>query len=165
MQQLDPILEEFSDQAFRSYACLLYSECSNPSGKSWVVETYIAENLLWFSYPFNLPKSFLISKQKNDLRLKILFIKALAIKNWKKIVDLQEFFNAINISNKRLIAIKGSIISLLKELVKDNVIHNQIEILFKNNKVKEVSVESLILSSIIRRIKYFKFTENIKIRI
>lgn len=165
LHQLDPILEEFSDQAFRSYACVLYSECSNPSGKSWVVETYVAEDLLWFSYPFNLPKSFLISKQKNDLRLKILFIKALAVKNRKKILDLQEFFNAINVSNKRLVAIKVSIIYLLEELVKDSVIHNKIEILFKNNKVKEVSVESLTVSSITRRIRYLKFTENIKARI
>ena len=64
LHQLDPILEEFSDQAFWGYACFLYSECSNPSGKSWVVETYVAEDLLWFLDPFNLPQSFLISKQK-----------------------------------------------------------------------------------------------------
>lgn len=162
LQKLDPIVEEFSDQAFRSYVCFLYVECANPSGKSWVIDVYVAEELFWFPYPFHLPKSFLISKQKNDLRLKIQFIKALAVNDRKKILDLQEFFNAINVSNKRLVVIKESIIYLLKELVKEKFIHNQIEILFKNSKKKEVLIEFLTASDITRRIKYLKFTENIK---
>lgn len=77
-------------------------------------------------------KSFFISKQKNDLQLKIKFIKALAASDRKKILDLQEFFNAINVSNNHSVVIKESIIYLLKELVKDKIIHNQIEFLFKN---------------------------------
>ena len=123
---------------------------------------YVAEELFWLPYPFHLSKSFLISKQKNDLRLKIQFIKALTVSDQKKILDLQEFFNAINVSNKRLVIIKESILYLLKALVKDKIIHNQIEILFKNSKKEEVLIEFLTASDIKRRIKYLKFTENIK---
>lgn len=81
----------------------------------------------------------------------------------KKILDLQEFFNAINVSNKRLVVIKENIVNLLKELVRNKVIHNPIEILFKNSKKAEVLIEFLTASDITRRIKYLKFTENIEI--
>ena len=162
LHTLDPIIKEFSDGAFRSYVCFLYVECENPSGKAWIVEVFVAGELFWFPYPFQLPKSFLISRQKNDLRLKIRLMKALAVNKQKKILDLQEFFNTINVSNKRLIEIKESIIQLLKELVKDKIIHNQLEIVLKSGKKKEVLIKFLTVSDITRRIKYLKFTENLK---
>ena len=121
-----------------------------------------AEELFFFSYPFQLPKSFLISRQKNDLRLKILLIKSLAVDEQKKILDLQKFFNTINVSNKRLIGIKENIIRLFKELVEDKIIHNQLEIVLKSGKKKEVSVKYLTTSDITRRVKFLKFTENIQ---
>ena len=131
---MDPIVQKFSDGAFRSYVCFLYAECENLSGKAWFVEVFAAEELLWFPYPFQLPKSFLISRQKNDLRLKVRLMKALAVNEPKKILDLQEFFNTINVSNKRLIGIKESIIKLLKELVEEKIIHDHLEIILKSVK-------------------------------
>ena len=89
-------------------------------------------------------------------------MKALAVNEQKKILDLQEFFNTINVSNKRLIGIKESIIQLLKELVKDKIIYNQLEIVLKSGKKEEVLIKYLTASDITRRIKYLKFTENIK---
>ena len=162
LHKLDPIVKEFSDGGFRSYVCFLYAECGNPSTKAWIVEVFAAEELFWFPYPFKLPKSFLVSRQKNDLRLKVQFIKALAVNDQEKLLDLQEFFNTINVSNKRLIGIKENIIKLLKELVEDQIIHNQLEILLKNGKKKDVSIKYLTASDITRRVKYLKFTENIK---
>ena len=44
--------------------------------------------------------------------------------------------NVYNLSNKRLIGIKENIIQLLKELVKDQIIHNRLEIILKNGKKK-----------------------------
>lgn len=148
LHKLDPIVKEFSDRTFRSYVCFLYAECENPSGKAWVVEVSAAEELFWFPYPFQLPKSFLISRQKNDLRLKIQFMKALAVSAQEKTLDLQEFFNKINVPNKYLIGIKESIIELLKELVKDKIIHNQLEIILKSGKKKEVLITFLTASDI-----------------
>lgn len=161
LHKLDPIVKEFSDGGFRSYVCFLYAECKNPSAKAWVVEVFAAEELFLFQYPFKLPKSFLISGQKNDLRLKVRLIKVLAVSEQKKLLDLQEFFNPINVSNKRLIGIKENIIQLLKELVENRIIHNRMEIVLKNGKKKDVSVKYLTASDITRRIKYLKFTENI----
>jgi hypothetical protein len=46
-------------------------------------------------------------------------------------------------------------------LVKDKIIHNQLEILFKSGKKKEGLIKILTASDITRRIKYLKFTENI----
>ena len=37
LHRLDPIVKEFSDGSFRSYACFLYADCANLSGKSWVI--------------------------------------------------------------------------------------------------------------------------------
>jgi hypothetical protein len=56
-------------------------------------------------------------------------MKSLAVNEQKKVLDLQEFFCTINVSNKHLIGVKESIVRLLKELVKDKIIHNQLEIL------------------------------------
>jgi hypothetical protein len=114
LHKLDPIVKEFSDGAFRSYVCFLYADCENPSGKAWVVEVFAAEELFWFPYPFQLPKSFLISRQKNDLRLKVLFMKSLAVSDQEKRLNLEEFFNTINVRNDQLIKIKESMIQLLK---------------------------------------------------
>jgi hypothetical protein len=96
------------------------------------------------------------------LRLKVRLVKALAVNEPKKILDLQELFNTINVSNKRLIGIKESIIQLLKELVKDKIIHNRLEIIWKSGKKEDVSIKYLTASDITRRIKHLKFTENIK---
>ena len=162
LHKLDPIVKEFSDGGFRSYVCFLYAECENPSTKAWIVEVVAAEELFWFPYPFKLPESFLISRQKNDLRLKIRLIKALAVNGQKKLLNLQEFFNTVNVSNKHLVKIKENLIRLLKELVKNQIIYNRLEITLKNDKKKNVSIKCLTVSDITRRVKYLEFTENIK---
>ena len=106
LQKLDPIVKVFSNIAFRSYVCFPYVDCVNWSGKSWVIEIFAAEELFCFSYPFLLPKSFLYSCSKNDLRLKVRLMKSLAVRERKKILDLGEFFNTINVRNDQLIQIK-----------------------------------------------------------
>lgn len=97
-------------------------------------------------YPFQLPGSFLIFKQKNDLRLKIRLIKALATNTETKLLDLQELFSVVNASNNNLIKLKRQIINLLKELLAYQIIHSQLEIVFKNGSRKQVSIEHLTIS-------------------
>jgi hypothetical protein len=83
LQKLDPIVKEFSDRAFQSYVCFPYVECQNLSGNSWSIEVFAAEELFCFPYPFQLPKSFLISTHKkvlfncltNWLRIKLFTIR------------------------------------------------------------------------------------------
>ena len=117
LQKLDPIVKEFSDGAFRSYVCFPYVGCENPSGNSWSIEVFAAEALFCFPYPFQLPKSFLSSTGKNDLRLKLRLMKSLAVHEQEKRLDLDAFFNKINVPNNQLIQIKKNIIQLLNELI------------------------------------------------
>ena len=66
LQTLGPIVKVFSKMAFRSYVCFPYIGCDNPFGNSWMIEVLAVEELFYFLYPFQLPKSFLISKNKNE---------------------------------------------------------------------------------------------------
>jgi hypothetical protein len=162
LQKLDPILKVFSSRGFRSYVCFPYVECENPSGNSWVIEILTAEELFCFPYPFQLPKSFLCSVNKNDLRLKVRIMKSLAVSEPEKTLDLQEFFNTINVPNNQLIRVKKNILQLLTELVENNFIHNEVEILLKSGRKKNRLIKFLTTSDIIRRIKHIKFHEILK---
>jgi hypothetical protein len=162
LQKLDPIVKEFSDRSFRSYVCFTYVECRNSSGNSWSIEVFAAEELFCFPYPFQLPKSFLISRHKNDLRLKLQLMKSLAVHEQEKKLDLDEFFKRVNVPNKQLIQIKKSIIQLLNKLVENKIIHNEVEIILKSGKKKDQLIKKLTTSDITRRIKYIKFDEKIK---
>ena len=63
-------------------------------------------------------------------------MKSLAVSDQEKVLDLQEFFNTSNVSNKRLIEIKENLIKLLKKLVEDKIIYNQLGIILKSGKKK-----------------------------
>ena len=114
--------------AFRSYVYFPYVDCANSSGNSWIIEVLVVEELFSFLYPFRLPKSFLRSESRNDLWLKVRLMKSLAVRNQKKTLDLEEFFNTINVRNDPLIIIKKNLIRLLNELVDNQIIHNKVEI-------------------------------------
>jgi hypothetical protein len=152
-----------SSKAFRSYVCFPYVKCDNPSGKSWIIEVLTAEELFWFPYPFELPKSFLLSSNKNDLRLKVRLMKSLAVSEPEKTLDLEEFFNTINVRNDPLIQIKKNLIQLLNELVGNNIIQNKIEIELKSGKKTDQLIEKLTPYDLTRRIKSIRFHEKIKI--
>jgi len=159
LQKLDPIVRVFSNMAFRSYVCFPYVDCANPSGKSWVIEVLAAEELFCFPYPFQLPKSFLRSGSKNDLRLKVRLMKSLAVSDQKKRLYLEEFFNTINVRNDPLIQIKKNLIQLLSELVENKIIQNEVEVILKSGKKKYHLIKNLTTSDITRRIKDIQLHE------
>ena len=117
LQKLDPVVKEFSNGAFQSYVCFPYVECENRLGNSWSIEVLAAEELFYFQYFFQLPESFLHSVSKNDLRLKIIFLKSLAVSYQKKRLYLEEFFNTINVRNDPRIKIKKNLIQLIIEQI------------------------------------------------
>jgi hypothetical protein len=159
LQKLDPIVKVFSKMAFRSYVCFPYVDCANPSGNSWAIEVLAAEELFCYPYQFQMPASFLRSTNKNDLRLKVLFMKSLAVSDRKKRLYLENFFNTINVRNDPLIQIKKNIIQLLSELVKNKIIQNEVEIVLKSGKKKDMLIQKLTTSDITRRIKYIQLYE------
>ncbi len=140
LQKLDPIIKVFSNMAFRSYVCFPYVDCANPSGNSWAIEVLAAEELFCYPYQFQMPASFLRSTNKNDLRLKVLFMKSLAVSDRKKRLCLEKFFNTINVRNDPLIQIKKNIIQLLSELVENKIIQN-------NRKAREIRLKLRIINS------------------
>ena len=162
LQKLDPIIKVFSKMAFRSYVCFPYVDCTNPSGNSWTIEVLAAEELFCYPYPFQMPASFLRSTNKNDLRLKVLFMKSLAVSDQTKRLYLERFFNKIKVRNDQLIKIKKNIIELLSELVKNKIIQNEVEIVLKSGKKKDMLVQKLTSSDITRRIKYIQLYEILK---
>lgn len=89
-------------------------------------------------------------------------MKSLAVREQEKRLDLDEFFNRVNVPNNQLIKIKKSIIQLLNELVEDKIIHNEVEFVLKSGKKKDQLIKNLTTSDITRRIKYIKFQEKIK---
>ena len=134
LQKLDPIVKEFSDKSFQSYVCFPYIGCQNLSSNSWTIEIFVAQELFYFKYPFQVPKSFLISIQKNDLRLKLRFLRSLAVLERKKVLDINEFFNIINVPNKHLTKIKKNIISHMKIDV-PTFKKNKLPIILKNTPI------------------------------
>lgn len=119
----------------------------------------IAEKLFFFTYQFQLPQSFLFSSNKNDLRLKVRLIKSLSVREQEKTLDLQKFFNPINLRNSQLIRIKKNIIQLFTELVKNKIIHNEVEIILKSGKKKDQLIQNFTTFNITQPIKYIKFYE------
>ena len=89
-------------------------------------------------------------------------MKSLAVHEQEKKLNLDEFFNKVNISNNQLIKIKKSIIQLLNELVKDKIIDNEVRFVLKSGGKKDQLIKNLTTSDIRRRIKYIKFQEKIK---
>lgn len=61
-------------------------------------------------------------------------MKSLAVSSKNKRIDLEEFFNTINVRNDPLIRIKKNLIRLLSELVENKIIPNEAEILLKSGK-------------------------------
>ena len=89
-------------------------------------------------------------------------MKSLAVHEQEKKLGLDEFFKRVNVPNRQLIQIKKSIIELLNELVKNQIIHNKVEIVLKSGKKKDQLINKLTTSDITRRINYIKFDEKIK---
>ena len=109
-----------------------------------------------------MPASFLCSTNKNDLRLKVLFIKSLAVSDQKKRLNLKKFFDKVNVRNDPLIKIKKNIIRLLSELVKNKIIQNEVEIILKSGKKKYMLIQKLTSSDITRRVKYIQLYETLQ---
>ena len=162
LQKIDPIVKEFSDGAFRSYVVFPYADATNPSGRSWVVKIYVAQELFYFNYPFQFTKSFIASKSKNDLYLKVKLIQTLAVKQTQKIFDLEEFLFRVSLPNPYIIQLKKTIIQLLNELVDNQLIENNLEIITKKGTNRHISIKDLTFYNLNGQIKYLKFTENIK---
>jgi len=63
-------------------------------------------------------------------------MKSLAVSGREKTLYLEEFFNTISLPNNQLIRIKKSLIQLMRELVENKIIHNEVGVVLKSGKKK-----------------------------
>ena len=84
-------------------------------------------------------------------------MKSLAVSERDKKLDLEDFFNIIHVRNDQLILIKKSIIQLFRELVENKIIQNEVEILLKSDKSKDLLIKNVNTFDITRQIKYVQF--------
>lgn len=162
LQTLKPIVYVFSNVGFRSYVCFPYAGCVNPTGRRWIVEVLVAEELFCYPYPFQLPTIFFNSTTKNDLRLKLFCLRSLAVPSKIKTLDFENFFNTVvdkQIRQDSLIQIKKNIIKLLSELVRSKIITDDAKIIMKNGAEINVLIHELTVSNLTRRISCIKLYE------
>ena len=160
LQIIEPIAEYFSDGSFRSYVLFPLVEINAQSNKPKVIEVSVAKQLFKFPYPFGFPKSFLQSKSKNDLCLKIRLIQSLASNHKEKIFHFEEFCNHVSVTGTRMVQIKKSMIQLFQQCVQHKFIQPQIQIIYKNETTSYILIEQLTHSIVTKRIKQFKFYEH-----
>lgn len=77
-------------------------------------------------------------------------MEVLAINTKTKLLNFQDLFSVLKVLNNNLINIKKQIIYLSKELVEYKIIHNQLKILYKSDSKKQIVIEYLTISNIIR---------------
>lgn len=159
LHKIEPIIEEFTDRSFRTYACFPFSGVNKTKAGRWVVEVYIIEDLLLYQYPFMLSNSFLSIKNKSDLSLKYQLMSSLAVQNQQKTFNLQELFSQISVSNTRMIQIKKDLIQLLQELNQQQFIKSKLYLISKDGKENEMHIENLTTLALNRRIHYLKLSE------
>jgi hypothetical protein len=80
LQKRDPIVKEFSDPSVPNYVSFPSVDSENPSVNCWVLEVFVAEERFYFSYRFQLPKSFIPTKCK-------LFLPFVGIKLIQRLVN------------------------------------------------------------------------------
>lgn len=134
LHKIEPIVEKFSDESFRTYACFPFSGVNKTKTGRWVVEIYIIEDLLSYQYLFILSNSFLSIKNKSNLCFKFQLMHSLAVHNQQKTFNLQELFSQISVLNTRMIEIKKDLIQLLQELNQQQRIKSKLQLISKNGK-------------------------------
>lgn len=145
LQSLPPIRRYFSDGGFRSALIFPYLEVRRK--KSWCVELAISERLYFYQYPFSFPKNFLITNQKYELRVQILFLQTFSRNNLKKEFQIEKFFQTFSVSNSKTKDLRNYMIELFNSLVFSKRIEPGFEIFLKTNQRKKVDKLTLKLIS------------------
>ena len=159
LQTIQPILNVFDEgQEFTSHVVFPIVRCVKMSNK-FEIQVLMSKEFILFSYPFIFPSQFLHYSTKNEMKLKLFIIKSFAIIEYEKELNLEEFFNSIQIQNKHLKKVKLKLIELLKILVQLEIIENRIDIFSKKGKQVCCYIKDLKMSQITKRIKVIKFYE------
>ena len=158
LQQIEPIISEFSDGGFSLCVCFPFISLKNDSKNSWEIEMLVPESLFKLTYPYQFPNCFLYANNKNERKLKVWLMKSFAVEGKFKTLNFTEFLERITLRNDQLIKIKNKFIFLLGTLVMNEIISNKITIQYKN-KNKKAFITDLCQKEITKNIKLINLVE------
>ena len=156
LQEIKPILDCFSDGGFRRYVAFPYLKVEQRKGL-WV-ELAICRELHFYRYPFHLPERFLNYQDNFELKVKFIFLQSFCRVSIRKEFPTQEFLEQKSLSNYKRAKLKKCIVKVFHELQDLKVIEPEVEILTKQNRLKEVTRLTSILVS---RSELIFYRENI----
>ena len=113
--QVKPLVNDFSLHQFESYPIIGPLKVLK-EGRFLIVRMSILKQIYDYQYPFLLPRSFLYSKNRYDLYIKIEILRVLAVKDRKKIFHLENFLNKFSVSNRKKKEMKILLVTYLNEL-------------------------------------------------
>lgn len=122
----------------------------------------VGEELYFYPYPFLVPNSFLICKNKYDLEIKLQLIESFSTADLEKRFDMKHFFNNFSVPNKDLTKIKKQLIDSFFLLKDYRLIDDKISIIGKNglSSIKMEELSSGLLSLL--KIDFIYFWEKIQ---
>lgn len=155
LQKLNPRLEHVWDDGFESAVIFPFFKITKTEG--WYLELTLAEELYLYTYPFNLPHTFLFYENTDDLRVKLLFIKSFAVRNIEKELPTENFLAQFSISNSRTSGLKKSIVQLMHKVQDSKLIEPGFLVVTKKNQIKKVDK---LNSSLVSKAKSVFYIEN-----
>lgn len=156
LQDIEPILENFSGGGFRRYVAFPYLKIERK--KSWWVELSICKELDLYRYPFHLPETFLNYQDNFELKVKFMVLQSFCNISIQEEISTQEFLGRVSISTSKSAKLKRCIVRVLDELRDLKVIEPEFEILTKQDQVKVVTT---LTSNLVSRSKSIFYRENI----
>nr|YP_010283130.1 hypothetical protein MKU15_pgp061 [Nitzschia traheaformis]ULD15894.1 hypothetical protein [Nitzschia traheaformis] len=154
LQDIKPILEDFSTESFRSILIFPYLEVRKE--KSWKVELRIAEKVYFYRYPFYFPRDFLTYNDVYNLRAKIFFLLSFSTTELSKEFQIQEVFDQVGISRQKMTRLRKSILIIFEDALDLKLIEPRFTLLMKTNKTEEVDK---LTSNLLVKAKSIRYTE------
>lgn len=156
LSKIEPIIDNFSDGGFRSYVVFPYLKVERKKG--WWVELSVCEELCCYPYPFYLPKNFLNYQDNFELKVKFALLKSFCNVSIHKEFPAQEFLEQVSISTSKSAKLKKYIVIVLNDLKDYKIINSKLQVLTKQNKLKEVDK---LTPNLVSRSKSIFYMENI----
>ena len=159
LQNIKPIVKNFSDGGFQSYVAFPYLKVERK--KVWYVELSVCQEVYSYRYPFHLPINFLNCQNNFELKVKFILLKSFCNVSIQKEFPTHEFLEQVSISNSKTARLKTHILTALNELKDSKLIEPKFQVLTKRNIFKEVDT---LTSSLVSQSRSIFYTENIKNR-
>lgn len=150
----------FSETHYRGISLIPYVEIYQVAkNKAWQITLSVCEEFqeVISNLPFHLSSQLLTYGSKNDLRAKIILLRAFAQPNPQKQLDITGQLKQLHLKDRQILAIKKCFMYLLLQLSQDNIIKSSCRLYGRDN-FKEKQIKSLTSNSLTRA-KLIEFEE------